>query len=791
MNSEKLLDFDVIRERLAAECSSKVAKEMAMELETLTDPIAIKTALDETVEAVNSLHTEIEQPIGGTRDIRDACAKSRKEIILTHEELWDLYTTLSAYKRMYTFFYNKYAHYPLLSLWIQDMPRHDGLERKFERVFDKKGNLMDSASPKLQHLRSSIVRTKESIKSDLQAIMHDPNNQKYFQEAIVTQRNNRYVIPVKQEYRYAFEGLIHDRSATGATLYIEPMRLVNLNNDLQEAELAEEEEVRRIYRELSQAVRKDSNTLMDACERVSHVEFVYGKANLAIKMKGVPAELSGGREVKLLNARHPLIPVNVVVPTTITLGTNYRILLITGSNTGGKTVAMKTLGLLSLMNQAGLFIPVDTGSILPVFNNIYADIGDEQSIEASLSTFSAHMTQVVKILKVAGAKDLVLLDELGSGTDPEEGSALAVALLEYFRKRGPLMMVSTHYNELKRYAYHTDGIENGHVEFDERTLRPTYRLHIGVAGSSHALSIAARLGVPREVIDYAKQAHEGSANRDMETVLSDLNEQLRKNQERERILKKELDEARRMRTQAEREKKQLNERRKQILAKAQNEAQQLKQSIRVEGEQIIKELKSQFSEADKDKRQNAITKARKDISGVNVPELERDERTPVNVKELKEGQTVFVVSLNAVGTVTAVQGKRIQVAVNGLTANVKAADLAVASREETNNLRRKETAVQPKPRKRAGGSAVERQKHATTELNVIGQTVDEANQNVSHFIDQALMAGISPVRIVHGKGTGALRAGIHQYLKTLPHISRYEIAGYDEGGAGATLVYLK
>ena len=270
-----------------------------------------------------------------------------------------------------------------------------------------------------------------------------------------------------------------------------------------------------------------------------------------------------------------------------------------------------------------------------------------------------------------------------------------------------------------------------------------------------------------------------------------MNEQLRRNQERERALKKELDEARRMRTQAEREKKQVNDRRKQILAKAQNEAQQLKQSIRVEGEQIIKELKSQFSETDKGKRQDAITKARKDISGVNVPELEQERRTPVNVKELKEGQTVFVVSLNAVGTVAAVQGKRIQVSVNGLTANVKATDLAVASREETNNLRRKETAVQPKPRKRAGGSAVERQKHATTELNVIGQTVDEANQNVSHFIDQALMAGISPVRIVHGKGTGALRAGIHQYLKTLPHISRYEIAGYDEGGAGATLVYLK
>lgn len=790
-NSLQLLDFFVIRERLAEHCSSKIAKELAMELEPLTNGVDIKTALDETVEALHSWQQEIEQPLSGTRDIREACSKSRKEIVLTHDELWDIYMTIGAYKRMYQFFTTKYMNYPLLSLWIQDMPRHDGLERRFERIFDKKGNLMDSATPKLQNLRATISRTKERIKSDIQDILHNPDNQKFFQEALVTQRNNRYVIPVKQEYRHAFEGLIHDRSSTGATLYIEPMRLVNLNNDLQEAMLEEEEEVRRIYKLLSLEVRKESNSLMDACERVSHVEFVYGKASLAMKMKANPAELSGGREVKLLNARHPLIPPNAVVPTTITLGKDYKILLITGSNTGGKTVAMKTLGLLSLMNQAGLCIPADSGSILPIFNNIYADIGDEQSIEASLSTFSAHMTQVVSILKVAGPKDLVLLDELGSGTDPEEGSALAVAILEYFRKRGPLMMVSTHYNELKNYAYHTEGIENGHVEFDERTLRPTYRLHIGVAGSSHAFSIAARLGLPREVVDFAKQQREGAANSDMEEVLSDLNEQLRRNQERERKLKKELDEARRARTYVEREKKKINDRRKQILTKAQEEAQSMKQSIRVESEQIIKQLKNQFSENDKDKRQQAITSARKQVSGVNVPDIEFEKREPVKPDELKEGQTVFVTSLNATGTVRAIQGKRIQVEVNGLTANVKVTDLALASREEVNNLRRKQEAVQPKPRKRAGGSAVERQKHATTELNVIGQTVDEANQNVGHFIDQAIMAGISPVRIVHGKGTGALRAGIHQYLKTLPHISRFEIAGYDEGGAGATIVYLK
>lgn len=790
MHSEALLDFGSIRERLAEHCSSVIAKELAMQLEPMRDAVKIKEALDETVEAMQSLQTEIEQPLGGTRDIRSACAKSRKEIVLSREELWDIYTTLGAYRRMYTFFREKYAQYPLLTLWAKDIPSHEKLERRFERIFDKKGELMDSASPKLQHLRSTIVKTKERIKNDLQAILHDKDNQKYFQEAIVTQRNNRYVIPVKQEYRYAFEGLIHDRSATGATLYIEPMRLVNLNNDLQEAVMEEEQEVLRIYRELSGLVRQNSNTLMDACERVSHIEFVYGKANLALAMKAVPAVLSGAREVNLIHARHPLIPANVVVPTTITLGTSYRILLITGSNTGGKTVALKTLGLLSLMNQAGLCIPAEAGSVLPIFNTIYADIGDEQSIEASLSTFSAHMTQVVSILKAVGSKDLVLLDELGSGTDPEEGSALAMAILEYFRKSGALLMVSTHYNELKRYAYDTDDIENGHVEFDERTLRPTYRLHIGVAGSSHALSIAARLGLPREVIDMAKANKDGSANRDMEAVLSDLNEQLRRTRERERALKKELEDTRRIKASVEREKKQMNERRKAILTKAQEEAQNLKRSIRIEGEQIIKELKSQFAEGDKQKRQDAITQARKSIAGVQIPEAPTDERRRIEAKEVVEGMPVFVDSLGQLGTVLAVQGKRVQVDVNGLTATVKLADLREASRQEAGNLRRKNEAPQPKARKRSG-TAVLRQQQATTELNVIGQTVDEATVTVGRFIDQAILAGISPVRIVHGKGTGALRAGIQQYLKHLPQVKHYEIAGLDEGGAGATIVYLK
>ena len=792
MFNEDVLDFIKIKEELAHHCGSTIAKEMALALAPMTDRKQIQEALDETSEALRSWQTEIEQPLGGTRDIRESCKKSRKDFVLTREAIWDVYITIGAYKRMTKFFRTKYMEYPLLSLWMQDMPNMDRIEQRLKRVFDDKGELLDTASPKLASLRNTISKTRDRIKHDIQSILHDKDNQKYFQETIITQRNNRYVIPVKQEYRQYFNGLIHDRSATGQTLYIEPMRLVELNNDLQEALIGEEQEVLRIYKELSALIKQHSNDLMDACEKVSHIEFVYGKAKLAIAQKAVQATLSEGRDVLLMRARHPLIPANTVVPTDIRLGTDYRILLITGSNTGGKTVSLKTLGLLSIMNQSGLFIPADHGSILPIFHNIFADIGDEQSIEASLSTFSAHMTQVISIIKHCGPNDLVLLDELGSGTDPEEGSALAVSILEFFRQKGTLMMVSTHYNELKNYAYHTASIENGHVEFDERTLKPTYRLHIGVAGSSHALSIAARLGLPKDIVNRARDYKSKFGSSEMETVLSDLNEQLRKSSERERALKKELDETRRMRGQLEKEKKQFNEKRKQILAKAQADAEAMKRSLRVEGESIIKQLKSQFSETNKDKRQSAINEARKGISNVHVPDAPvDDERNTLTIDAVATGQVVYVTSLRSLGTVLSIKGNRVTVDINGLSATVKVSELQSTTREESNKIQRDNLKPQPKTRKRAGGSAVQRQKEVRTEINILGQTVDEAVVSVGRFIDQAILGGINQVRIIHGKGTGALREGVHQYLRTLPQVAHFETAGYDEGGAGATNVVLK
>lgn len=792
MNSEKVLAFDDIREGLSSFCSSRIAKEMALSLEIMTDAAAIEESLRETEEAVQSLERETEQPLGGTSDIRAGLIKSRKDIVLNHDELWAICTSLMAYRRIKNFFLEKYMYYPQLSLWAQDIVLNEGLDRKFATIFDNKGNLLDTASPKLSQLRTLIYNTKERIKRELQDVLHDKEIQKFLQESIVTQRNDRYVIPVKQEYRYSVDGIIHDKSATGATLYIEPMRMVRLNNDLQEAMMEEEREVQKIYREMSQRIKKENEILQDACNRVSHIEFVYGKGAYALSYKGQAAVISKKQIVNVKNGRHPLLHPDTVVPTNILLGETYTVLLITGSNTGGKTVALKTLGLLCMMNQSGLSIPADQGTELPVFKNIFADIGDEQSITESLSTFSAHMTQIENIMKAVGPEDLVLLDELGSGTDPEEGSALAVAILNYFKNLGPLMMVTTHYNELKNYAYNTEGIENGHVEFDEKTLKPTYRLHIGVAGSSHALSIAAKLGLPEEVIQHARNLKDGAQSGEMEKVLNQLNEQVRQADERERKLATDLEQAQILRRDAERELHRVEERKKAILEKAKQDADTIKRNLRIESEQIIKRLKEQFSQKDGQKRTQEIQNARKAASELVVPKGYVQKREALGAEQLVTGTLVFLTKLQTMGTILEVQGKRAKVDVNGLTVTVNVSDMAEATREERQNEKREEKRrEEPLKRRTKQGSAVQRQQEASAEINILGATVDEGVVAVGRFIDQSLLAGISPIKIIHGKGTGALRNGVHDYLHTIPAVHHFELAGYDDGGAGATIVYLK
>ena len=395
----------------------------------------------------------------------------------------------------------------------------------------------------LLRLRTRISELERQTKRYVHNVLQNKEYQKYFQDALVTVRNNRYVIPVKQEYRHAFPGIVHDTSASGATLYIEPMAIVSANNDLQAACIAETREIEKIFRRLTALIAGDYENLYDSTYAVGQLEFIFAKAQLALSMKATRPVISKRRMVKLIQARHPLIDAAKVVPTTIIIGGEYRILLITGSNTGGKTVSMKTLGLLVLMHQAGLFLPVMEGSELPVFRDVFSDIGDEQDISQNPDNFSSHMKQLIYILKHCGPDDLILADELGS-TDPAEGSATAIAILKDLYTKGPYVMVTTHYNDLKNFAYNTPGIENGHVEFDVNTLKPTYKLRIGSAGSSHAFSISERLGMPKEILDEARELRSRAQDVDMEAILTKLNAQSKRMDEEEQELQAKLARAR-------------------------------------------------------------------------------------------------------------------------------------------------------------------------------------------------------------------------------------------------------
>ena len=633
-------------------------------------------------------------------------------------------------------------------------------------------------------LRTRIVELERQTKRYVQSVLANKDYQKYFQDALVTVRNNRYVIPIKQEYRHAFPGIVHDMSASGSTLYIEPLAIVNANNDLQAARLGETKEIERIFRRLTTLVKGQYEDLYESTMCVGQLEFIFAKAQLAINMKACRPAISKTRELKLYQARHPLIDPKKVVPNTILLGGDYRILLITGSNTGGKTVSMKTLGLLVLMHQAGLFLPVGEASEMPIFHDVLADIGDEQDISQNLSTFSSHMKQLIYIIHHCGPDDLILADELGSGTDPAEGSAIAIAILDALYQKGSYVMVTTHYNDLKNYAYNTPGIENGHVEFDVETLQPTYKLRIGSAGSSHAFSISERLGMPKAILDKAKELRSKAQDVDMEAILTKVNSQSKRLDEEEAELTKRLQDARHMEEELRKEKDKVSAKRQDIIDSSRKEAFDLKRNLRIEAERIIRELKQQSKDSSDREKAKAIDQARRAIQQISLPEKEKAHRDPIDVKSLKVGQSVFINSLGGLGTVMEINGKRITVSAHGMTVRVKASDISAPYLDEIKKEQREEKKQNAKTTYRPI-----RSDSVSTELNIIGQTFNEAQPAIERFLDQALAAGYSPVRIIHGKGSGALRRQVHNFLTEQPFVKKFQLDDADGGGAGVTLVY--
>ncbi|KAB2951590.1 endonuclease MutS2 [Heliorestis acidaminivorans] len=781
------LEFYKIIENLAQLCTSSLGKEKAQELRPSTKGWHIKDGLAETTEAKETLRLRPSVPLAGLQDIRSALKKAQIGGLLEPEELLRVSSTLRASRKMRTFLTTEEKEerpIPMLKALAEGLGNYRNIEEEINRCIIGEGEIADNASAELQRIRKTIKTFQTRVREKLEAIIRSPEKQKYLQEALVTVRGDRYVVPVRQEYRNQIPGLIHDQSASGATVFIEPMAVVELNNDLKRYHAAEKTEILRILQSLSVLVGQESEDIAVSTEILSRLDFIFAKARLSQKMDGGEPAINQRGQLTIRSGRHPLIT-GKVVPVSIELGKKFRTLVITGPNTGGKTVTLKTVGLLTLMAQAGLHVPAEPGTELAIFEQIFVDIGDEQSIEQSLSTFSSHMTNLVQILEKTDSSSLVLLDELGAGTDPTEGAALAQAILEYLHQKGAKTIATTHYSELKTFAYTSEEIENASVEFDIETLSPTYRLLIGRPGRSNAFEISGRLGLSHNIIDRAR-----SLLTQDERNVANLIEHLEANQVE---AQKEREEAMRLRQEAEELRRKLDQREKawrekedKILIKARDEAYRIVKEAKDESERIVKDLrlamkrlpiKEELLKAEQER--NKLRQMQDTITGQR---LNKEERAHNGLKTVKIGQTVRVPRLNQKGSVLTLPNNQgdlqIQAGILKLTVNIKELE---ATEEEKEEKGRTSYAVM------AGDKARE----ISRELDFRGTTVDEAMEQVAKYLDDAYLTGTSPVYLIHGKGTGALRSAIRSYLKNHHYIKSFRNGEQGEGGLGVTVVEMK
>ena len=680
-----------------------------------------------------------------------------------------------------------------LSAMFRSLDPVPSLLREIRRCIISEEEIADDASPELKRIRRQISLSQDRIHSQLSEIVNGSARQ-YLQDALITQRDGRYCIPVKAEHRSQVAGMIHDQSSTGSTLFIEPMAIVKLNNDIRQLEADEKAEIQKILAALSEMAAGSSDILIANTRYLTALDFIFARAMLARKMNATRPDFNEDGIIELRRSRHPLIDSRTVVPVDIRLGKDFDLLVISGPNTGGKTVSLKTVGLLTLMGQAGLHIPAAEHSMLALFDEVFADIGDEQSIEQSLSTFSSHMTNIVSFWNQADERSLVLFDELGAGTDPDEGAALAIAILSSLHERGIRTIATTHYSELKIFALSTPGVENGCCEFDVSTLRPTYRLLIGVPGKSNAFAISKKLGLPDEVIESAR-AHLTDAEEDFEDVISDLEDRRISMEEAEKQMHRNRDEAAALRSSLERRTRQLEESREKILAKAREEAAQILRETKAYADETIRNYNRYGGEANKARemerertklreKMNALDKKSSAVESKNAAALE-EKRRSIDPKKLKVGDAVFVKSMNLKGTVTSLPDQKgnLKVRMGILNSSVNLKDLELID----------EVTIRAPGLQRSGSGRVSMAKSASVspEINLLGMTVDEGVSALEKYLDDARVAHLETVRIVHGKGTGALRKGVHDYLRRQKKIASFRLGQYGEGDAGVTIVQLK
>ena len=792
------LEFNKVLELISNYALSPMAKSKILAIEPFEHIDDIHFALKETTDTTNLLVQKGDLPLRGIKDIRQIIKRLSIQGTLSIPEILNIADVLRSTAQVVSYYKGakEYIDKLSLSIYFNTLNALPALSKEINRCVVSEDEISDQASSRLYDIRKEIKSSSAKIKNQLNKIIHSAGQAGMLQDNNYTIRNDRYCVPLKAEYRSQFKGMIHDQSSTGSTLFVEPLALVELNNHLSSLFLDETKEIQKILMELSEKIAVHKEVLEENIAMLAHLDFLAAKANYSIHTKSSSPEFNEDYYIYLERARHPLLDSTTVVPTTIYIGRDFTSLVITGPNTGGKTVTLKTIGLLSLMGQSGLHVPAADGAKLTVLDNIFADIGDEQSIEQSLSTFSSHMTNITKILDQVTDRSLVLFDELGAGTDPTEGAALAMAILENLKAANILTIATTHYSELKVYALSTKGVENASCEFDVNTLRPTYKLLIGIPGKSNAFAISKRLGLSDTIIEEAKELLSGREIR-FEDLITDL-----ETNKKTALLEKERarqyrEEAEILQKQVEQQKRQLTSQKQQILNDAKMNAARLLENSKEEADTIIRRMNELVKdgtgmnmsdlEAQRTKLREKISKTTKQKNS------QQSRRKKVRLEDMEIGSTVFVSSLNQKGTLLSINPtkKEATVQLGIMKSTIPFKDLEHADENNAYMSPQKGTAKKytiAKGNKNKGTTSVSAPSHVKTELDLRGLMLSDAITVLDKYIDDAYLAHLSQVTIIHGKGTGALRQGVHQFLRTAPHVKNYRLGEYGEGDSGVTIV---
>ncbi len=785
----RVLEYPKIIERLTKLAGSEPGKKLCSQLVPSTDLSLIHRMQTETSDALHRIYQKGSISFAGVCDMRSSLKRLEIGSIMNTAELLKVCRLLETCSRIKAYSRRENDETPDDSLdeMFRELQPLTPLSTEIRRCILDENEIADDASPTLRQIRRSMLQTNDKIRAQLNSMVNG-SARTYLQDAVITQRNGRYCLPVKAEYRGQVPGMIHDQSSTGSTLFVEPIAVVKLNNDMRELELREEKEIEVILANLSGYVAADSEALQNDILLLTELDFIFARAQLSKSYNGSEPDFNQEGRVNIKKGRHPLLDQKKVVPVDIRLGKDFDLLVISGPNTGGKTVSLKTVGLFTLMGQSGLHIPAFDHSELALFTEVFADIGDEQSIEQSLSTFSSHMTNIVSFWEQADEKSLVLFDELGAGTDPTEGAALAISILSNLHRQGIRTIATTHYSELKIFALSTPGVENACCEFDVETLRPTYRLLIGVPGKSNAFAISSKLGLPDYIIEEAK-GHISQEEENFEDVIADLENsraQVEREQEEIRRYREEIEQ---LKASLEQKESRLENSREKILAQAREEAHTILREAKEYADETIRKYNKLGSAGNNSREmEQERTKLRGKMSDLEKNMSQKKQKKPqkeVKPQELRIGDSVHVLSLNLKGTVSTLPDARgnlfVQMGILRSQVNVK-------------DLERIDEEVITAPSfKRTGSGKIKMSKSASvsTEINLLGKTVDEALSELDKYLDDAYLAHLPSVRVVHGKGTGALRKAVHNYLRRQKHVESYRLGEFGEGDAGVTIVTFK